>query len=251
MADPSQGTGSQSQQGTGDEPKYVTEEQLNRAITARLSEFSSKFKKDIGETISKSIDGIAPNLDKLLDEKLQALKPATDGKGKEPDPKAIDIENHPTVKGLLKRLDESEKRTKSIEGERDTERARARDVDLRKRLSDLLAAKGIPADRLTHVVGYLVDAQKRVRWNDDFSDVVFREKDGDVDLETGASGWLKGDEAKIYLPPRGTSGSGDRGGGKRPAGQQQGHQRGALGQALVEAYAPGVTVLTQPGGEHR
>lgn len=239
MADASQGNPApQAGQGeSGDAPKYVTEEQLNKAITARLRDFEKK----VGETIKTSVDGIAPQLDQLLETKLSALKPQGDGKPQNADPAKVDIESHPFVKGLLKRLDESDKRTKAIEADRDAERARAQDADLRRQLGDALAKRGIPADRIRQAIGLLVDAEKRVGRDGDA--LVFNEKDGAVDLDTGVDRWVKGDDAKIFLPPRGTSGSGDRGAGKKPTAAGQGYERGSLGRALVEEYAPGVTVV--------
>lgn len=238
MADASQGNGPpQGSQGEGENaPKFLTADEVNKAITARLSAFEKKF----GESMKSSLDGFSSSLGTMLDERFAALKPKSEGQGQPPQPS--DIENHPVVKGLMKRLDEADKRTKTFQEERDQERGRARDSELRRRLGDELAKHGIPSDRVRQAVGLLVDADKRVRWGDDDS-IVFHEKDGAVDLETGMKGWIKGDDAQIFLPPRGTSGSGDRGGGKKPPTQGQGYERGSLGRALVEEYAPGITVV--------
>lgn len=240
-------------QGNGDEPKFVTEEQLNKAInaaiTGRLKDFSTSFEKKIGETLTKSLGEIAPQIDKLLDDKIAGLKPAGDGKTPQGNvPSTVDIENHPSFKGMKKQLEENAKVSQRLQEERDAERTKARDIDLRKRVSDHLS-KTIPADRLQHAVGFLVDAQKRVRWNDDASELVFRDRDGDVDLETGLGAWQKSDDAKIYLPPRGPQGSGDRGGGRgtttrQGAAGKQGN--GVSFQALGESVLAAIPGMPAP-----
>lgn len=240
MADASQGNDPPNGSQGGDAPKYVTEEQLNKAITGRLNDWSKSFEKKNAETIKSAVGEISPALDKLLEEKLSAFRPKTDDAGAK-DGAKVDIENHPAFKGLKKQLDESANNTRKLQEERDAERARASAADLRDQVGKALAKHGVPSDRLTHAVGHVINTAGLAKWNEDRSAVVF----GDLDLETGTKDWLKNDEAKIYLPPRGTQGSGDRGGGQRPA-RQAGYQRGALGAALLEEYAPGVTVVS-PG----
>lgn len=222
---PPQGNQTPSGQGEGDNaPKYVTEEQLNRAITARLGDF--------GKKIEKSIEAAVGGFTSKIDELKSALTPAGGGEGGSKDPpKGGDFENSPLVKGLQKQLADQQKATEQLKAERDAEKAKARDQLLRTKLADDLTKGGVDPRYVKNAVGHLVDVEKRVRFADDEGDdIVFKDATGDVDLATGLKGWIKGDDAKIYLPPRGTQGAGDRPGGKAPP---PGQQPPSAGKALL------------------
>ena len=219
-----------------DAPKFVTEEQLNKAITGRLADWSKSFEKKNAETIKSVVGEIAPQLDKLLEEKLAAFRPAEGvkaGGGNAHDAAKVDIENHPAFKGMKKQLDEAVGQTRKLQEERDAERARARDMDLRKQVTETFAKNGVPADRLHFAVGAAIDTEKKAKWNEDGDAVVF----GDLDLDTGSKDWLKSDNAKIFLLPRGTQGSGERGGGRAPAA------RSSMGTKAVSMQDLGNAVL--------
>jgi hypothetical protein len=220
-----QGTPAQSGQGEGGEPKYVTEEQLNRAISARLGDFGKKIEKSISESLATTLTA---KLDEL---KASITAPGTgDGTSKDP-PKGGDVENSPLVKGLQKQLDDQKAAVLAMKNERDAEKARSRDQVLRTKLSEDLTRGGIDPTRVRQAVGILVDVEKRVRFADDEGDeLVFKDTTGDVDLATGLKGWLKSDDAKIFLPPRGTQGSGDRSQGKAT---QNGQQQPSVGATLL------------------
>lgn len=233
-----QGTPDQPGQGAGDPPKYVTEEQLNRAISARLGDFGKKIEKSISESL-------ATTLTAKFDELKSSFAPSGTGGGDSKDPaKAGDIENHPLVKGLQKQVNDQKIATERMQQERDAEKARARDQVLRTKLADDLTKGGIDPTRVRHAVGILVDVEKRVRFADDEGDeLVFKDTTGDVDLATGLKGWLKGEDAKIFLPPRGTQGAGDRSQGRPP---QNGQQPPSVGGALL-GMARGVMGETPNG----
>lgn len=203
-----QGNQSQTGQGDGgDAPKYVTEEQLNRAISARLGDFSKKFEKTLETTVST----ITSKVEEMFT-KQQQPPPGGEG-GSGGDPKAI--ENHPIVKGLQKQLADTKTLVDQTRADRDAEKSKARDTTLRTRVQEALTKGGLDPKFVGHAVGHLVDTSKRVRFTDDDSDeLVFRDGTTDVDFDTGMKGWLKTDDAKLYLPPRGTQGSGDRPGSR-------------------------------------
>ena len=76
---------------------------------------------------------------------------------------------------------------------------------------------------------------------DESGNVSFRGSDGDpIDVETGIKGWVATEEAKIYLPPRGTTGSGDRTihGGTGP-GNAPKDPRSELTQLVGKAFGIG------------
>jgi hypothetical protein len=118
--------------------------------------------------------------------------------------------------------------------ERDTERARGRDAQMRQRLGDALSAAGIDGVRARHAVGLLVDAERRVRWSEDGTALLFRTDGHDeLELALGLREWLKTDDAKLYLPARGAQGSGDRPGAQPPPRTQAGPpDRGTVADGL-------------------
>jgi hypothetical protein len=212
--DQPQGTPSHTEQDKGGEPKFVTEEQLNRAITSRFKDFEKK--------LDKSNEGLVTTLSSKLEElvtgKLESLQPKPDDKGEGSKPAG----ESPEMKAMARQLAEVQKALEKSNQEKDVERARSRDRDLRSKLQEALSGAGITGVQLKHAVGVLVDAEKRVRIDDD-DRVLFKGDDGDeLPLADGVKSWVKTDEAKIYLPPRGSQGSGDRSQGKgTPNGQQQ------------------------------
>lgn len=215
-------------QGDGGEPKFVTEEQLNRAISARFGDFQKKIEKSLGESFATSLSA-------KLDELKASLTPNSGGDSRDP-PKGGDLENHPLVKGLQKQIADQKTATEQMKAERDAEKALSRDQVLRSQLTDKLTKGGVDPRYVRKAVGDLVDVEKRVRFGDDGDELVFKDATGDVDLETGLKGWLKSDDAKIYMPPRGTKGSGDQrdgrpsSNGQQPAAMTAG--RALLGMAL-------------------
>jgi tetrahydromethanopterin S-methyltransferase subunit G len=189
-------------QGASDEPEFVTQEALNRAITARLKDHERKLEKQMADFTASLPEKILEG----LKDKLPTAEPQT-GKSKSQEPNPMD---HPEVRGLKKRLDEMETQAKQLQAERDQEQARNKDNTLRNRLQEELANSGVETRRIRHAVGLLVDSEKRVHWDED-GNILFRDADGsDIDLTNGVKSWLRTEDGKMYLPPRGTSGSGGR-----------------------------------------
>lgn len=218
----------QNPQGEGDKPQYVTTEQLNQAITNRFKPFEKK----VEDLFAKSGDAILAKLSETIDQRFDALKTQPE---KKTDP-APQIEDHPSFKGLQKQLQDLQKAADTAKAEAEAEKAKTREAKLRQRLGDELAGHGIDPTRAKHAVGYLIDVEKRVRWSEDDADaIVFRDADGqDLDFGTGMKAWAKSEDAKIYMAPRGTQGSGDRGvGNPRAANPSQGVKPGAIGNWIV------------------
>ena len=76
----------------------------------------------------------------------------------------------------------------------------------------------------------------RVKY-DDIGDLVWVDDDGDeVSLKAGVAEWAKTDDAKLYLPPRGASGSGDQprnqSGGTADPNDRQARNRAAIVQGI-------------------
>jgi hypothetical protein len=198
-------------------PTYVTEEQLQAALTTRFRTFEQKVDKTLA-------DGLGTMGTRLKDE-LAALLPKVEPKPESDPPKpegGAQPQAAPELKKLQDQIALLTKQAEDARGERDAERARARDSLLRQRVTDALSGVGIEGVRARHALGLLVDAERRVRWADDGESILFRtEAHDDLDLAAGVREWLKTEDAKLYLPPRGAAGSGDRPGAQPPAPRPQ------------------------------
>ncbi len=92
-----------------------------------------------------------------------------------------------------------------------SERARRRDSELRSAVKDQLLAAGVAPGAVKALVALHVDAEKSVGYaSDDSDDIVVKTSDSVYSLQEGLGNWLKSDDAKIYLAPKGATGSGDR-----------------------------------------
>ena len=162
----------------GDEqPSYVTNEQLNRAITSKLKAFESAITGRLEEIISR-------------------VAPAQDS-----NPKPADE--------VTKRISNLEKQLEASKKEAEAAKAKNLDTTLRTRVSEELSKIGVASPK--HAIALLVDAEKRIAWGDD-ERLVWRGDDGtESDLGSGLKAWAKSSDARLLLSPRGTAGSGDRG----------------------------------------
>lgn len=205
MPENAQGTQTQTEQG-GDAPKTVTEEQLNRAITARLNDFSKKIEKTLGEITSSLTGTFTKQFEELS---TRIAPPVHEDKGGKAAP-----EDSPMMKGLLKTIEELKASNAKTAAEAQREREQARSATLRTKAQEALLASGVDSARARHALALLVDSEKRIKWDGDSDELTFRDTDNtEVDLKTGIASWMKSDDGKHYLPASGASGSGARPGG--------------------------------------
>jgi hypothetical protein len=192
-----------------DEPaaQYVTEEQLSRAVAARLTDYSKKQEKAQAAFESRLLQAVS-----------EARDPASDDSGvrEEQDPKSAADET-PAVRALQRQLADVSQRLEKSAAEVESERAKARHQSMVGALQDALASAGLDTPVMRHAVGYLVDTSKRVRMDDDDSVLFLDEAGGELPLKEGVTAWARSDDAKPYLPPRGASGSGSPPAGRRPS----------------------------------
>jgi len=212
MGDQSQGNDPPNGSQGDDAPKFVTEEQLNRAISARLGQFEKKQDKVFGDFGAKL-------------EQYFSQQPPKD-EDKQEGQQTTKVEDHPAFKSMQRQLEDTKKLTERLSHEKQVERSKARDTTLRQALQEKLAAGGVAGAQLKHALGFLVDAEKRVRFADDDSEeILFRDGQDFLPFEDGLRAWMKSDDAKIYLPPRGTNGS-----GSAPGQGSQAKNTGDMGQ---------------------
>lgn len=205
MADPQGYVAPQATQGTAapeasNQMGAVSLEDVNRAITARFRDFDKKIESRLGEQFSSLKSEMA---------ELMAAKPAEADAKPPADAKAHSVEDSPAVKSLQKQLAEIKNKNAEIERLRAEEAQKSRDLAMRGKLTEALASHGIEGTRAKGALALLVDADKRVSCDPDGT-IVFRDANGDaLDLQTGLKSWVGGEDAKLYLPPRGAAGSGD------------------------------------------
>ncbi len=234
-----QGSGAPGASHEGSGSSSEVDNKINSIITSRLKDFQKKQEKalaDIQAAFSSSLTEQFAKLEGILTKKPDAG--ASSGGGTGQPPQAADIESSPIVKGLLKKVSQLEAANVEAQKEKERIEAQVRDKTLRENVGSALAGLGIDGYRAKHATGHLVDAAKRIRWSEeDPKQLVFVDDDGDaIDIKTGLTGWANTEEAKLYLPPRGTRGSGDRGGGKTPNGandQKGKYQSGDFARALL------------------
>ena len=197
-------------------PSYVTDDQLQAALTTRFRGFEQKIDKTLTDTLGALVEKLRGELAPVL-----ALAKPEPGDAQGGQPEGGSGPAAPAPSPELRKLQDQitllTKQADDARSERDTERARGRDSLLRQRVTDALSGVGIEGVRARHAVGLLVDAERRVRWSDAGDQIVFRtDAHDDLELGAGVREWLKTDDAKLYMPPRGAAGSGDRPGGQPP-----------------------------------
>lgn len=220
--------------GSGGEANTLTEqtvnELVNRAITARLKPFSEKLEKTLGDLTT----GVTGKLEEFS-KQFEALKPKEDPKPKPKDKDApINLADLPEWQATQKQLADQQKKLDAAERKAAEAEAKRRDTMLRERAREALTAAGVDSKRARQAMALLVDSEKRIQFSEDGEDLVFVDGDETVPLIDGLKKWAKSEDAQIYLPPRGTAGSGDRGGGSAPRTQAGGQTtKEQVGNALV------------------
>jgi hypothetical protein len=233
------GDESDNSKGEGTAPKYITSEELNKAVTARLQAFEKSFDKKHKETLSEALKGLVGEIDGLVSTKLETMVAAksTDGKDKG----KSGVEDNPMVLGLKKELADLRTKAEQAEKRAAAEEARAKDIELRRKLGDELGKHGVDSSRAKMAVGFLIDSDKRARYSDE-GEILFRDEEGnDLELAAGVKAWIRSEDAKIYLPPKGMHGSGERpSSGKPKVGADGKMSRAQLGEALLQKMKSGV-----------
>jgi hypothetical protein len=184
---------------------------VNGAITQRLNTFESKF-------------------DAKWQERLNAQDEAPKGPGRPAKEKDIS----PEVLALQKKLEAMEQKEAKLVQEQ-------RDSSLRKSLTDQLTKAGIDQRYMKAALAMLIDSDKLVGYTSESyaqnpDKIVFRTQDGETELVDGLRDWIRSDEGKGFVAPKGAQGSGDKNyslGNKKLTSEDQ--QKAGLIQALMTA----------------
>ncbi len=128
------------------------------------------------------------------------------------------LEEHPDFLAMRKQHDAQAKELERLKSKQAEEQKKAADAvakerktALRSRTEELLSKYGVASGRAAHARTLLTHPDNnRIDYaGDDSEDLIFVNDDGEkVPLEKGLKAWMKGDDAKFYLPPLVPNGSG-------------------------------------------
>ena len=212
----------------GTPPAGFTEEQL-AALDSRMSDnlgkaMNNMFTARMGAVEKKIASTVTESLGKTLEEKLSALqvprREEPEGKpGEEPEGKGKKSQELAQVRAELNAL---RARQEETERERQQLLARQREMSLRADAARVLNGAGIVGDRFEAAYALLVQTGK-IKASEDPASIEGVYADpmagGDIPLEQGLQQWLKTETAKIFLPPKGITGSGGTRPGAAPNGK--------------------------------
>jgi len=129
------------------------------------------------------------------------------GKGK-----GEDIE----LQTLRRQFTDATKKVEEYQRQLAEEQALRRASALRQNANEILATAGIDGTRFKGAYA-LLQQDGKIRHSEDGTAVFVDETGSEVALEVGLKGWMKSEDAKIFLPPSGTKGAGTRPGQAPPS----------------------------------
>jgi hypothetical protein len=223
MGTETQGNGTpQEPQGTG-APQALTTDDVNRIFTARFKAFESKVSTDLNTSIENTLAAHLAKLEEKRGDKSSAPAPG-------------DVKESPEIKSLQKQLSELKNKADRAEADKLAEIAKAQASRVRSSAVEELSKLGIDGQRAKLAIPYLLE-QRRLAFEADGGDerIVWRDEHGMSEpLAEGLRKWAATDDAKILIPARGASGSGDRPPG--PNGQAPKNATDAARSVLGQAF---------------
>ena len=238
MSDQPQGTGPSTPQGTG-APSALDEDRISQiaaqVVNAAFSARSKKLKEELGAEFKTGFDSIT--------KRLEEMQSAPSSKRKKDGTFGEDATD-PVTNGLQRQMQDLKAQLEDRDRKIADADARARKQSLRERAVQELSKAGL-SDPVRASLAMRAAIESKLGHDDDTGEPVYHENEHSVvDLATGIRAWMKTEEAKIFLPPTGARGSGDRpgqGGPKTQPGTSQGASDADIGQALI-AFANGMPV---------
>jgi len=222
---------------TKDELKSELGTMITGAVRGQLDKKLDEVATKVGERL-----GLEDKFSKL-NETLEGLKaaPAPKPEGNQPPhpPEPPRFEESPAYKAQQLELQKLQKRVETAEAEKAAERARARAQSLRQRAIETLTELGVTGVGTKHAFNTL-HADGRIVFESDTSDeLLFVDEKGEkLPIKDGIKSWVESEDAKVFLPPRGASGSGDeprRAGGSSVKKSPMDYSGAELGAALRQA----------------
>lgn len=183
--------------------QFVTADQATKMVEQNLANGLKAAGLDkVGDTLA----GLSTKLEELG-------KGGKEGGGKEGGEGG---KTDPAVARLQEELDKVKAQSRQSEEAREAAEARARTSQLHNQIRAGLTALNIPADRHDLVIPVLermtaTDGKPVLRFKDDGTPVWVAQRKGyvdELDIAKGIAEWGQGEQAKVYLPPKGGTGTG-------------------------------------------
>jgi len=234
---------SDQQQGSG-APEALTEEKIaqiaaqvvNQAFTAR----SKTLKNELTSEFTKGFESMAKRLDDLANTKADSRKRGK-AEGGEEAPEA----QTPEYRGLQRQMAEMKAQLEDRDKQVAEAGARAKHAELRSRVAEELGKVGVTNPMMVKAAtSILVTDDKRVQFDEEGQLVFVEGPDSVLDIATGIRAWAKSDDAKNFIAPTGTLGSGSRPVQRAPQGRVPGQQK----SEAEENYDLGAALAREFGG---
>ena len=227
---------------------------LEAKTTEMITGLGTRLKKEIAATLAPTIaDALKPAMDEFGTRLKAELKPP------EPEPKPGDKKpdgakpDDPNVVALKKLIEDQrkasademaalKKQLTDAETAKKAEADKASELRLRQDLRKELGKLGIVAEEAADAAEtFLFDGKKRIgRSAEDNTTPIYKDPTkGEQKLSEGLASWIKTAEDKLYLPPTGAGGSGEKPGGKPLI--QQGSDKRSPAEVVGNAFIPFLT----------
>ncbi len=182
-----------------DDPQYVTKEDLNDIVNRAITGHTGRLEKRLGKSIAEAITALRAQ-----------DAPEDDGDDDDVDPDQPKAKAKPNPQ-VQRQLTRHKNELKALQDKLESRDKAARDARLETAVTKSLGEAGLNGRHLRGARAFLYQEGK-VFLDDDGSELFMADDGTELDLKEGMKEWLDSDDAKLYQPPRGASGSGDRGG---------------------------------------
>jgi len=211
-------------EGMNDDMAKFMDQRIHSALGVHLTRFRSSFEKDLDKKLEAgfsplneqlgSIGEFIQNQKKSQQQNGQNGANGHNGQGAPAIPQEWEARFSDMQKKYEGRINELEEKNRQEANAREQERMERLQTEEKHALSSALANAGIEGSRARAAMSLLYTEDKRVTRNDDGDIVFLVPKAGYVDqvtLDEGITDWLKTEDGKAFLPPRGAGGSGGKG----------------------------------------
>lgn len=197
-------------------------EKIKELVTATVQPLTQSLADQTIRIVEERLKPVTKQVSEVAD-KLQEVEQAADKvKGKtEASAEAGESGSgkvSPEVARLQAQLEELQRQNQTMEQQRREAEERAKIERLHAAARDGLLQAGVPAARVPLALAVLKDEGVLTYADDGTPGFKFQRKGYSevVPATDGAAEWLKSDAGKLFLPPVETSGTGERGNGRRP-----------------------------------
>lgn len=225
--------------GTGEPPKVLDADAVAQIVAQTVNARFKSLKKEVTEAIAQDFGKQMETYTKSIGEQIASLSTGKKGKGgKVDDEGAPDPDNSPAMRTMQKQMEDLKASNAKLTTERQQEVDRNRSMQMRSKLREQLEQHGITEPhRVKAVSAILIDAEKRIAWDEESNDFVFKDTDGgDLELATGVKAWVTSEEGQNFIPPAGAGGSGGKPSTRKTTTPNTEPSKADIGMALLKQF---------------